>query len=98
MKQYGIQLNPQDGDLLIDNGSIQTGVTLQQNQSIILVAQKGELKEYPLLGVGISDMLHDEEDKLVWKRKIREEFNKDGMKVRHLTIDDNSIKIEADYE
>lgn len=98
MKKHGIQLNPEDGDLMIVNGTILTGVTLQQNQHIILAAQKGELKEYPLLGVGISDMLHDEEDKSVWKRKIREELNKDGMKVRHLTIDENIIKIEADYE
>lgn len=94
-KKIGIQLDS-DGDLFISNGSLQIGDTLYQNQYILLSAQKGDLKHVPTLGVGLSDMLHDD-DILGWKRAIREDFAKDGIKVSKLEITTSSITLEADY-
>jgi len=107
VKQTGLQISS-DLDLLINvekdsEGLITSGLvigdTLYQNQYIILSAQKGELKENPLLGVGIEDMANDE-DVLPWKKSIREELAKDGMKVDTLTIDKSTgeMILKAVYE
>ena len=71
-------------------------VTLQ-NQALILQAQKGEWKEKPMLGCGIGDMTNDE-DTGSWKRAIREELGRDGIKVNQLKILGEKIEIDADYE
>ena len=103
-KKIGIQID-NTGDLSImvqtdSSGLITSGLsvgsTLYQNQYIILKAQKGELKEYPLLGVGIDDMV-DDEDMTSWQKRIREELAKDGMKVSSLVIDNTGLDLKADY-
>ena len=100
MKSVGMQLTTK-GDLAIDtsdplNPTIQIGHTLYQNQYVILTAQKGEFKEYPTLGVGIGDMTNDEEiDE--WKRRIIEDFRKDDLRVKKISIANNESFIDADY-
>jgi hypothetical protein len=96
MKKIGIQLD-QDIDIIVSNGHLQIGHTLYQNQYLILKAQKGDYKEYPILGVGIDDITNDE-DTTEWKRRIREEFERDGLSVNSISIDNGEIKIDADYE
>jgi hypothetical protein len=95
-KKIGIQLNS-DGELAIVNGHLSVGNTLYQNQYIILKAHKGELKENPMMGAGIDDMANDD-DVLGWKRTIREELARDGMKVSELTISGDELNIKADYD
>ena len=103
-KKIGIQLtsdlelsiNPiRDSSGLILSG-ITIGDTLYQNQYMILTAQKGEFKENPTLGVGINDMANDD-DLSEWKKSIREELSKDGMKVNTLTITASGMEVKADY-
>jgi len=76
--------------------AMRIGNILYQNQYMILTAQKGEFKESPTLGVGITDMANDDnlED---WKKTIREEFKKDGMKIEKITISDTGMEIKAQY-
>ena len=69
-KDTGILLDPATGDLavsarrdgagLIAQG-LEVGTATFQNQALILRAAKGEFKEYPTLGAGISDALGDNE-------------------------------------
>ena len=102
-KKIGIQLTNdlelainvvrQDG--LIISGLV-VGDTLYQNQYMILTAQKGEFKENPTLGVGIGDMANDD-DLTEWKKAIREEFAKDGLKVNTLNITTSGMEVKADY-
>ena len=96
-KGTGILLD-ENGDIMVRNGGIAIGGTSLQNQYLILLAQKGEFKEYPTLGVGISDMLHDD-DELEWKKRIREEFAKDDLKVNKidLNLQTGNIVIDAQY-
>jgi hypothetical protein len=96
-KNIGILLD-ENGDIMIKNGSMVIGDSTLQNQYMILAAQKGEFKEYPMLGVGISDILGDD-DVLEWKKRIREEFARDDMKVNNidLNLQIGDIKIEAHY-
>ena len=93
----GILLD-ETGEVMIQNGSMVVGDATLQNQYFLLVAHKGEFKEYPTLGVGISDMVGDE-DELEWKKRIREEFKKDDLKVRTIDLDlqTGKIEIEAQY-
>jgi hypothetical protein len=90
----GILLD-ENGDLMIHNGSMVVGDSTLQNQYLILIAQKGEFKEYPTLGVGISDMLGDD-DALEWKKRIREEFVKDGLDINSMNLDLQSGKLDID--
>ena len=86
------------GEILVQNGSMVVGDVTRQNMYFILLAQKGEFKERPTLGVGISDMVGDE-DELEWKKRIREEFKKDSLKVdkNDLNLQTGKIEIEAHY-
>lgn len=97
-KRFGMQLDEMTNDIKIENGHIAIGETLPQNEFLLLVMNKGELKEDPLVGVGISDMLNDN-DILGWKRKIRDGLKADGMKVEQISIssDGRIKKLEAKY-
>lgn len=103
-KSTGIQLTSdlelainvvRDSDGLITSGLV-VGDTLYQNQYLILAAQKGEFKENPTLGVGINDMSNDD-DLNEWKKSIREEFSKDGLKVDKLSITTSGMEVKANY-
>lgn len=107
-KNRGILLDPATGDLsvsvrrnaagLIDQG-LEVGVTAFQNQALILQAFKGEFKEYPTLGVGISDLLSDNET-TGWRREIALQLGADGMKVKSVDLDlkNNRLTIDAEYD
>lgn len=103
-KDKGIQLTS-DTDLVIslkkdENNKILSGLsignTLYQNQYLILNSQKGEFKEHPVVGVGISDMSSDDELN-VWRREIREQLSADGMRVERLNITESKMELKATY-
>ncbi len=74
------------------------GKTLEQNKAFILMAQQGELKINPNIGVGFGDITLGT-DLLPYRHKIREQFLIDGLQVQELTLYVNKpFKIEADYE
>lgn len=87
-----------DGQLVpvIRDGTLHLEDTIHQNQAIILSLHKGELKENPAVGVGISDMLLDN-DPLFWRTEIREQMEMDGQTVTSVKITKDSIDIEASY-
>lgn len=76
---------------------ISIGDTVNQNISLILKMQPGEVKEKPTVGVGIDNMLLDK-DSLLYKHKIREQLNVEGMQVNHLDINGKEIEINAEYK
>lgn len=80
----------------IKNGHLETGDILRQNQTLLLTLHKGELKERPAVGVGISDMLLDN-DPIYWRTSIKEQLEMDGQKVGGVKITKTSIQIEATY-
>lgn len=105
-KDKGILLDPETGDLQISTGRDALGIigqglvignTTYQNQAVILQALKGELKEYPVMGVGISDMVCDNEA-TGWKREIALQLELDGMAVNDVEIDLNNSKLTIDAE
>lgn len=82
---------------VIKTGSLAIGDTTSQNQHLLLLSNKGDIKEYPLSGVGVQNYLenHSSEDLAA---EIRKEFTQDGMKVKSIKIDLPSIEIDAVYE
>lgn len=92
-----IQLNTEI-DLLIANGDFSVGETTNQDVFLLLSCDKGSIKQYPTIGVGISNMLGDN-DINVWKRSIREECNKVGLLIDYLNISNNGqIELKAKYK
>lgn len=106
-KDKGILLDPETGDLQISTQRNALGVIPQglvvgntgyQNQAVILQTSKGEFKEYPTLGVGISDIVNDHEV-VGWKREITLQLESDGMTINDIEININTKKLmlNADY-
>lgn len=93
-----VKINPQhDAEGKIISGFV-IGSTLEQNKALILIAQPGDFKANPTLGVGFEDILLSG-DLLKYRHKIREQFKKDGLKVTQLKLYNlDNIKIEAAYE
>ena len=83
-----------------DEGKILSGLnlgdTLRQNQALILVLHQGELKERPEIGVGIEDMLLDN-DILYRRSRIREQLELDNQNVDKVRITTGGIEIDASY-
>lgn len=99
----GIQMVDYDLDIKVVNdasGRIASGLVvgdiLHQNQALILVLHKGDLKDDVSVGVGIDRMLLDN-DWLGWEREIRDQLEMDGQKVEEVKVDNKTIKIKASY-
>lgn len=96
----GIQLEyNKDSPILepmVSHGSLLVGDVLRQNQALLLTLHNGELKENPSVGVGISDMLLDN-DPIYWRTKVKEQLEMDGQSVERVTITQTGIQIKAKY-
>ena len=73
------------GDLLLQNGDWVMGESTRQHQDHLLLAQKGELREFPTAGVGVHDWLLDETRNDL-AREIKRQFEADGMDVLEIKI------------
>lgn len=110
MKDRGIQLTDgtqenidlkievlRDADGLITQGLV-VGNTLNQNQAMILIANPGEFKFNPTIGVALDELLLDN-DYLRMRHRIREHFAKDGLKVKSIQLSEGQpLLIDASYE
>ena len=99
----GIQLIDYDIDIKPvrdKNGRIMSGLLvgdiLHQNQAIILSVRKGELKEDPSVGVGLTDMLLTH-DLTAIKNEIRQQLELDGQTVDKIVVSSSKVAIEAHY-
>jgi hypothetical protein len=104
MKNTGIHIDS-DYDLDIklrfdEHGKIVSGLVvgdvLYQNQAMLLLAHKGEIKEYPRCGAGLSDIVNDN-DIQGWKSEIAEQIRSDGQRISKLELDENGLTLEANY-
>ncbi|HEY5509388.1 MAG TPA: hypothetical protein VIK29_11990 [Paludibacter sp.] len=82
---------------MITSGLVVGNVT-QQNQRTILLAEKGEIKESPTLGVGISSFIDDDNPSDLL-REIRANLREDGQMVKSCGFNTNGkLVIEGGYE
>ncbi|KMQ70246.1 hypothetical protein [Chryseobacterium koreense] len=109
-KDFGIQLKPVSAELYdLDvqvmhdqNGKIISGLvlgpTLYQNLACLLMAEPGDFKLSPDLGVGLRNALLDE-DLLRYRHAVKEQAAKDGIFIKHLNLYNlKNYSIEAEYE
>lgn len=81
---------------LIEQG-IMVGDTMNQNQALLLIANPGEFKNNPTIGVAIDELLLDN-DFLRFRHRIREHFAKDGLTVRNVQLENGKpLLIDASY-
>ncbi len=91
-------LTDSSGDVMIKDNDLVIGFSDFQHQEHLLVAQKGDLKESPTVGVGIENFINDSEvDGLL--AEIKSEFTKDGMLVKKIGFDEQTgnLSYEANY-
>jgi hypothetical protein len=82
---------------VIADGDFQLGNPTAQNQKLILLANKGEIRSNPGTGIGIVDRVLDDNVRGL-SGQIKREFERDGMSVEKIIIkNDNTINVEAEY-
>ena len=88
----------ENGDLLIKNGDFVIGESDNQHQLDILLATKGEFKEFPEIGVGISEMLSDD-DFVEFLIEAKKNLEYDGMKINNIEfLPDGKLNIDGKYK
>jgi hypothetical protein len=91
----GDYLLNEDFSPVIENGDFVVGNNSLMQQKKLLLAQKGEFREFPTLGVGLADFLESDTTEGL-EGTIRQEFENDGLRVRKLKVyDDFTVDIEA---
>lgn len=84
-------------DLVIENGDfVRVESTLQHQQQLLLM-QKGQLREDPTVGIGITDFINEEMGIDEFRQAVAEEFEKDGMSISSMSgksLEDITIKAE----
>ncbi|CAL2055442.1 hypothetical protein [Tenacibaculum sp. 190524A05c] len=81
------------GDLNIDN-------TDQQNIELILLSHKGSFKEFPILGVGITDYLKSPEiiSRLRLENEINNQLEYDNFEIKEVDVNNlENIIIDGNY-
>ncbi len=84
-------LDFKQGDFFIDEATL-------RHQEHIIIANKGEFKESPEVGVGIVEALNSETPKEVLS-EIKRNFMYDGMEVKTLGLtSEGKIEVDAEYK
>jgi hypothetical protein len=85
-------------DLEIRGGDFLLGYSDEIHQKHILLAEKGEYKQFPELGVGILNHLNSE-DATALLIEAKRNFEYDRMLVSELKFtDENTLHVEAIYQ
>ncbi len=84
--------------LAFENGDFKVGRSDEQHQKHILQAHKGDFKQFPELGVGITDYLNDDEPTSMLIA-IKKQMQYDGMQVKNVRIDTSGkLMIDGHYK
>lgn len=87
-----------NGDISFKDGDLDIGFSDNQHQEHILLANKGEFREFPEIGVGITAMISDDDytDMLI---EIKKNLQYDGMKINNVKFDnDGKLDIDGYYK
>ncbi len=97
MKDFKLDKNK---DLEFENGDFTIENTDQQNIELILLSHKGSFKEYPILGVGITDYLKSPEiiSRLRLENEISNQLEYDNFRIKEVDVNNlENIHIDGDY-
>lgn len=80
----------------VKDGDFVTGESTLQHQDLLIMTNPGEWKENPTIAVGAVGFLKDE-DLISLMGKVKEQFEKDGMSVKSVSIVDENLITDAKY-
>lgn len=83
-------------DLLVVDGDFVIGISDEQQQNMLLITKKGELKQNPDVGVGLTSFLKDDDTGSLIS-EVNRQFTKDGMIVRAVRFLKDKLFIDASY-
>jgi len=87
----------ENNDLVFENGDLAIGDCDEQNQSLLLMSDKGDFKEFPDRCVGVTMWLKDD-DKLGLLAEVKQEFERDRLRVKKIGLsEDEKLIIDAKY-
>ena len=89
----GILINPDGGDLLIENKSLVIGVATSQVAEHVIRANRGEFKEFPLIGAEIDKLKNGIKDTF-WPARTRDMLNTCGVPVERVVVAGDKITLE----
>lgn len=87
-----------DGDLDVSGGDLATAESTVQHQRLLLLINKGELREFPVRGLGISSWLLREDGGGSLNAAVKRELEADGMRVNQVNVRNGDLQIDATYE
>ena len=94
MKDFALNDN---NDLITGDGDFVVSESTYQHQKHLLLAEKGDYKQFPTAGVASKRYL-ERESPDEYARAIRQEFASDGMDVKTLKISETlELSIDAEY-
>lgn len=84
-------------DLAFADGDFVAGESTQQHQQLLLISNKGDWREHPVIGVGLFRALKDDDANTILS-DIKSEFEADGMIVNSIRMDaSGNLNIDAIY-
>lgn len=92
-----ILLNEQGTAALWQNGDFVWGESTAQHQRLLLLSQKGDFKENPDRCVGFYTWLKDDANIGDVLAEVKAEFERDGMTIKNLGIDNGQLQVDASY-
>lgn len=90
----GIQLTQDTFEPIVKDGSMQIDTTDEQNAQIIILAERGEFKEHPQLGVGLSQFLKSVGRERELVRAIRIQLALDGIKNPEISFNEGKLQVK----
>lgn len=89
----GLVIDRDTGDLAVSGGSLVIGEIEGQVAEIVVKANRGDIKESPLIGGEAEKMLGGERD-VLWAGRLKKMLRACGLEVRNVKISENEITIE----
>ena len=89
----GLLIDSETGDLLIEDKTatvVDNDVQIVEN---VLLANRGEFKEVPLIGAETRLQLGGERD-VMWATRTKKMIKACGVEVRKISINDNTVTVE----
>ncbi len=84
----GLMTEQNCGDLIIEGGGCVVAGTEQQTIEHVIVANRGEWREWPLLGGEVRKMQHGIAGRM-WAARAREMCREAGVSVSRVSVGDN---------
>lgn len=74
----------ENGDLAIANGDFVIGESLDQEVAALLQMNKGELKEFPIIGADLIKLINSNTSEIELKQILKNELKRDGKSYQEL--------------